>query len=330
MRLLVPAATLHRRVTIKAVRQYRGQDPPIHVVDTRRIGGVAARGFGQRLIEKDLLVELRARLLIKPVKRCRQPWHSAPVGHHETFVPPVALEHLVEEIIAVAGLVAVNLIIRAHNRSRPATLDADLKREQVTFAGSAVGNPRIDKIPSGFLTVQGEVLDRRDHMVRLDACNRSAGQHAGQQRVFREILECPAVAWIAHQICPAGEQNIEPLGPRLDPDHGSGPIEEFRIPGRRHGDARRQGCCATIAAQSHDIGNAQARIGFGKRRDFQAGYTRHITRTRNGFGRNFHTREKGNGNDAMGQHQFLVRRHLRYNLCRALFSGGAVGGRASF
>ena len=69
---------------------------------------------------------------------------TAPVGDHEAVEVPVLFQHLVEQVLVFAGEVAVEAVIRAHDRGGMALLYADFKSQQIAFAGGAIANERID------------------------------------------------------------------------------------------------------------------------------------------------------------------------------------------
>ncbi len=233
----------------------------------------------QRCVEVDLLVEdLGGRFLIQPrIHRLRRAVHATPVGHHEAGILPVALQHLVEQIVVLAGPVAIELVVRAHHRTGLAALDRQFESQQVGFAHGLLANAHVHRGAPCLLVVQGKVLDGGHHVLAFDAADRFADHGAGQQRVFAGVFEVAAVARLAHQVGAAGQQHVEALGMRFAADHGAAAEGGFRIPGGGGDGAGRQRRGVVAGPHALGAGYAQARIAFLDGGNAQAFDRRNVT-----------------------------------------------------
>jgi hypothetical protein len=85
---------------------------------------------------------------------------------------------------------------------------------------------------------------------------------AGEPRILAGVFEGSAVARLARQVAAAGQKHVEALRVRLGPDHRPAGIGQPGIPGRRHGQHRRQRRGAIAGAHLAAVGDAEARVGF--------------------------------------------------------------------
>ena len=328
----------HRRVHHPG-GEHAVQDAAGHVVQPRHRQRAARHCLFQVGAEKGMRVELAARLLVQPVARgLHGGMHRPPIGHHPTRIGPVLLEHGIEQEVVLAGEVAIDGHIGAHHRARLAALDRELEGEQVAFPQRRLADPRVHHEAAGLLCVQGEMLDRRDDVVRLDALDRFPGDHAGEQRVLAQIFEVAAAPGIARQVDAARQHDVEALGPRLAADHRAALIGELGIEARGQRQARRQCGCGIPLALLDLVGDAQAGIGLAQRRNAQARNRRllagrgdHVARCR----RILRQRRE----PSIDETQLLLERHRRKQRLRARRrrqpgigpgARGGIRGRAGF
>src|SRR5215813_1775017 len=76
-------------------------------------------------------VALDAGLLVEALEGKIPARGRAPVGHYVARVAPGALENVVEQVAVPAGVLAVDLVVAAHDRARVGALDRHLEGEQV-------------------------------------------------------------------------------------------------------------------------------------------------------------------------------------------------------
>ena len=72
------------------------------------------------------------------------------------------------------------------------------------------------------------MLGRRAHILRLDSANHGGGHLAGDQRIFRVVLEVSATQWIAMQVQGRCQKDIDAIGRRFRP-HGLAHTFDQRI-----------------------------------------------------------------------------------------------------
>ncbi len=158
--------------------------------------------------------------LVEPIiGRVSRRMDGAPVGHDVALEVPVLLQRLVQQEVVFARPAAVDEIVRTHHRARLGDFLDELEGQQVRLAHRLDRDRRIDSGALAFLVVDGEVLHGRDHVRRLDALDQTAGHAPGQQRVFADIFEIPAVARLARQVAAASEKDIEARRLGLGSDH---------------------------------------------------------------------------------------------------------------
>ena len=260
----------HRPVE-RARLDQAGQIARDHVVQPRLGDTALCHRLSQRRAEIDRLVEFLARFLVEPrIGRLHGRMHRAPIAHHPAGIVPVALQHIGQQVLVLARPVAVDLVVRAHDRSGMPLFDRDLKGEQVAHAQRRLADPRIDHHAAGFLRVEREMLDRRNDVVRLDPGDMRAAQRAREQRILAQIFEVATVPRIARQIDAARQQHVEPLVPRLRPDHRAARLCDRGIEARRRGEAGGQRGGNVALALFHLIGDAERRVAFAHQRHTEA------------------------------------------------------------
>jgi hypothetical protein len=184
----------------------------------------------------------------------RRGWRALPASAYEgaTRAALRALQHVIEQVAVVAGIVAVDLVVAAHDRTRLRPLDRDFEREQVGLSVRNRVDDRVQPVAVGFVDISGVVLDRRDEPFALRSVDRFGSEDGAHQRVLGEVLEAPAVAEVAREVDPAAQHHVESPHPRFAPEHrarlaGQRWIEACaKYDGRRQGRGRVTGAVARI------------------------------------------------------------------------------------
>ncbi len=306
-----PGGRRDRRIH-RARLDHPDQDAADHVVETR-FGDPSGRDcLGQGRAEIDLAIQFLARFLIQPaVGGALGGVHRAPVGHDPAGIVPVALQHLVQQEVALAGIVAVDAVVGAHDRARPTALDGDLEGQEIAFPERRLVEAGVHDHPPGLLTVEGEMLDRRDDLVRLDAANVFARHDAGQQRILAQIFEIAPRPRVARQVHAPGQQDVEGLGPGFRADHHAAGVGDFGVEGRGGGEAGRQGGGDVAPALLDLVGHAQAGVALAQGRNAQPGHARHIAGRGNHLVQRRARRAVGHGREIpMDQLQLLLEGQL--------------------
>ena len=70
---------------------------------------------------------------------------AAPVGDDGALEAPLALQHLVEQVLVVAHVLAADLVVGAHDRERPALPHARLERRQVDLPERPLVHLHVDR-----------------------------------------------------------------------------------------------------------------------------------------------------------------------------------------
>ena len=144
----------HRMID-RTGREQAVENSPCHVVEPRLRNAAGGDGGFERRAEILLVVERPARLLVKAVvRRLLGAVSRAPVAHHIAAQAEVALKHAVQEPVVLAGKVAIDLVVGAHDRARIAALDRELESEQVRHSRSRRIDPRIMPLTTRLEVVQ--------------------------------------------------------------------------------------------------------------------------------------------------------------------------------
>ena len=124
----------------------------------------------------------------------------APVGDNETLESPLRLEHVVKQVGVLAGVVAIDAVVRAHDGGGIGDGDADVEGEQIGLLHAAPGDDGVDEVTAGFLVVHGVVLDVANDVLRLLALHEIADDGSGEERIFAGVFEGAAVAGLAGEV----------------------------------------------------------------------------------------------------------------------------------
>ena len=76
-----------------------------------------------------------------------------PVRKHKAFEIPVLLEHVRQQVLIFAGVVAVDGVVGTHHSGRIGNFDSDLKSQQVALAHGALADDHVHRIAPAFLIV---------------------------------------------------------------------------------------------------------------------------------------------------------------------------------
>ena len=194
---------------------------------------------------------------------------TAPVGEDESGELPVFLQHVGEQVFVLAGEVAVDAVIGAHDGGGMSLGNADFKCQQIAFARGAFADGDVDGVASALLVVERVVLDVADHVGGLRALDEPGHQRAGEDRIFAEVFKGAAVARLAGEVHAAAERHVESLRAEFATDERAVFVGRFGVPacGCRDVGRERGGIAAVHAAGAHavgrvahvDTGNAEAR-----------------------------------------------------------------------
>ena len=150
----------------------------------------------------------------------------------EAFEAPVILKHVVQQIGILAGVVAVDPVIGAHDGAGIGDGDGDMKREEIGLLHAAFGDDGVDEVAAGFLVVHCVVLDVADDVLGLFALHQIADDGSGEQRVFAGVLEGAAISRLASEVDSAAESHVEALRAKLAADHRAECAGGLGIPAR--------------------------------------------------------------------------------------------------
>ena len=99
---------------------------------------------------------------------------------------------------------------------------------------------RVQPVPVRLVAVQAVVLDRRDHLLRLDPVDRRGDDFRAEQRVLGDVLEIAAVAWVAYEVDATGQLHVEAAASRFASDQRPGGPRQLPVEAGSQGQPRRQ------------------------------------------------------------------------------------------
>ena len=147
--------------------EHAAQDAVNHVIESRHGDLAVFDGFLQRRVE---VVVVAGHLLIEAVERGLDgAVGRAPVGDDPALELEVLLQDLVEQVVVLAGVVAFDEVVGAHDAGGVGDADGDLEGEQVGLAHGFLVEQNVDDGAAGLLIVEGIVLDVAHHVLREDA-----------------------------------------------------------------------------------------------------------------------------------------------------------------
>ncbi len=164
---------------------------------------------------------------------------SAPVGDDAAREAPLALEHLVEQVVVVAHVLAADLVVGAHNGERPAFAHSRLERRQVDLPERPLVHLHVDRAAVPLLVVGGVVLEAGDRLLGLHALHVAHGDAAGEPRVFAEVVVVAAAQRRPLDVQRGAEDHVLAARAGLVPDRAAVGLGQLGVPGRREGDADR-------------------------------------------------------------------------------------------
>ena len=142
----------------------------------------------------------------------------APVGEDPALEFEVFLEDLVEEVVVLAGVVALDEVVGAHDAGGVGDGDGDLEGEEVGFAHGFLVEQNVDDVAPGLLIVEGVVLDVVHDVLGEDAFFEMTGHGSGEHGIFTGVLEVAAVAGFASDVDAAADGHVEALGAEFAAD----------------------------------------------------------------------------------------------------------------
>ena len=206
--------------------------------------------------------EARPGFEVQPVRQvARCVVRGAVIGEHVALKPPVALQDVVEEVRVLAGVVAVQPVVGAHDRSHMRVLHRGLELRQVDLAQRALVHNRVlghavarhgrrterltgiaevgHRSGVALLVVGGEVLHVRHYALGLRAVDPAHGGPRVEERVLAICLEGAATERSAHDVHGGGEDHVVAFVLRLVADHVAVADGHRRIEGGRQSHRRR-------------------------------------------------------------------------------------------
>ena len=147
---------------------------------------------------------------------------------------PVFAERLPDQVGILRRMNAVDQVVARHNGT-DAGFDGRLEGREIDFVDGPFVRDGIRMMPVILLVVQGEMLYRRHHALRLDALDVGSGRPGGKKRVLPEILEVPPAERTPADVHAGTQQDVNPASAGILSQGGAHLPDQRGIPGRRRG-----------------------------------------------------------------------------------------------
>ena len=169
-------------------------------------------------------------------------WVAPKVGAHEPGEGPPLIQGGAEQVLVLAGGLAVDRAVGAHHRGRLGPLGRGPERGQVDLVQRPRAHDRVvgRGVAVGLLVVHREVLDLRHHPLALHPVDLRHGDRRVQERVLGIGLERPAPARVPVDVHRRPQVDRLPLTALLGPDHLPVLGRQRPVPGGRQGYPGRQ------------------------------------------------------------------------------------------
>ena len=230
----------------QAMRDHGADHPGDHVVQPVRADASAGEIFGPAPLGVVQPGEVKA----SPSGRQRIAHREPEVGGDESRPSPLVFQRA-EQFRILAGIAAIDLVVRTHDGPGAGVKKSTAKRRKVDLFQGAAGDMDVDRWPAvrwrpagpgpaRLEVIHHEVLDH-GHDVPLDAPDVRRSQGSGQARVFPERLGLPPAQRRARDIQRRPEQDIVTCAAGLLTDRGPEPVRQLFVEGRGERHARREG-----------------------------------------------------------------------------------------
>ncbi|OPZ47746.1 MAG: hypothetical protein BWY95_01289 [Bacteroidetes bacterium ADurb.BinA104] len=113
---------------------------------------------------------------------------SAPIRYGEPLETPLLTQDLIEQMLILGTIVAVDLVICRHHHHCTALLHCRLERFEVELTHGTLIGYHIDNAAVGLLIIQREMFETYGSTGSLSTFGEFNRQSCGQHRIFREIF----------------------------------------------------------------------------------------------------------------------------------------------
>ena len=201
---------------------------------------------------------------------------AAPVGDNSTLVAPVVHQNILQKVLTLVGVNAVDLVVSAHDGLGLAFLYGDFKAGEVDLAESALVHHAVVCHAAQLLAVGREMLGAGGDAVLLHTAHEGGGHLAAQVGVFGEILEVTAAQRAALDVQAGAQQHVHVQAGGLFAHQTAHFLAQLRVPAVGHGGSGGQagggytGIQAQVIACAHLLANAGGTVGQKDAGDAQA------------------------------------------------------------
>ena len=197
------------------------------------------------------------------------------VGLHVALEAPLRAQDVGQRVPVLGRVHTPHPVVGAHDRRDLGVLDQHLERQQVQLPQHVLVHLDVGPEPLVLLVVDHVVLAHGDHVVRLDGLGHRDAHHAGQVRVFGEVLEVAAGDRGAMQAHAGALQDVLAQRRRLRADDVAVGVRQVGVEAGGEADGHRQGRGGRArGAVAH--ADAHRAVGDPEARDAQLLDRRHV------------------------------------------------------
>ncbi len=194
-----------------------------------------------------------------------------PVGHEDAVETPLMLEDLDVEVGVLRGVLAIDEVVRVHDRAGAAFFHGGFEGRQIDLAERTLVHIGADTVAIVLLVIRGEVFDGGHHAAALQPANEAYRHAAREEGIFAVVLEVAAGHRRAIDVDGGAEENMHAACAGVVADGDADFVREIGVPCGGHANARR------ICGNGTPEARADGAVGHFEAREMTAGSAREKT-----------------------------------------------------
>ena len=159
---------------------------------------------------------------------------AAPVGDDGPLKAPVPAEDVLEQVLVLVGVGAVDEVVGGHDGPGPCLFDYDFKAGKIQLPQGALVQDRVTGHPAQLLAVGRKMLGAGGNAVFLDAPYIACRHFSREERVLRKILKVAAAEGAALDVQARAQQHSHLLRGGLFPQSLTDGLAQGGVPAVGH------------------------------------------------------------------------------------------------
>ena len=156
--------------------------------------------------------------------------HRAPVRDDHSVKAPFFAQDIRQQLLAVGAVLAVDLVVGAHDGGGSPLLDRRFKAAEIDLPQRALVQNAVGIEALVFLAVAGKMLQAGADAAALHAADHGSRELAGQHGILGKVFEIPSAERISLDIRARAEQQPHAVGRSFLSDRPSDLLQQLRVP----------------------------------------------------------------------------------------------------